>query len=91
MAARTGKITLSDTWKERIRVGVIMQRLEAHVMGSKDENDKLVELSSTQIAAAKLLLSKVVPDLASVQHQGDKDNPLQSKITVEFISASKDN
>ena len=79
MAARKNKVTLSDTWRERIRVGVIMQRLEAHVMGELDEEKKAVELSPTQIAAAKLLLSKVIPD---ARNEGESPN----NITFNFIS-----
>lgn len=69
MAARKGKITLSDTWKERISAGMIMERLQRHVDGT-------LELSATQINAAKILLSKVVPDLTRTTLAGDSDNPV---------------
>ena len=58
MAARKRKTQLSDTWKERIRAGVIMDRLLKHVHGE-------VEMSPTQVSAAKILLGKVVPDLSA--------------------------
>ena len=64
MAARKRRITLSDDWRERIKIGEIMSRLNRHVMGD-------CEMTQTQIAAAKVLLSKVAPDLRSVEHSGD--------------------
>lgn len=64
MAARKRKITLSDDWRERIKIGEIMNRLTRHVNGKCD-------MSTTQISAAKLLLSKVAPDLRSIEHYGE--------------------
>jgi hypothetical protein len=87
MAARKNKLTLSDTWKERIRTGVIMQRLEAHVLGEQGEDKKAVELSPTQIAAAKLLLSKIVPDLARTEMTG-KDG---KDLTIQVVKFGTDN
>lgn len=63
MAARKNKITLSDTWRERISAGVIMERVLKHLNGE-------IELSNTQMQAAKLLLSKIVPDLSSTTLTG---------------------
>jgi hypothetical protein len=70
MAARKTRIVLSDDWKERIRAGVLMQRLLAHVQGE-------VELSSTQVKAADILLKKIVPDLNRTEQKLD--------ITIEHI------
>lgn len=57
MAARKRKLTLNDDWKERIRAGVLMDRLMKHVDGSLD-------MTTTQLKAAEILLKKIVPDLA---------------------------
>lgn len=78
MAARKNRVTLSDTWKERIKTGVIMERVQAHLMGE-------IELSSTQMSAAKLLLGKLIPDLNRTTVEGDPDKPLQNKITIEVV------
>ena len=49
---------LSDNWKAKIRVGVLMQRLLDHSVGK-------VEMSPTQVRALEIVLRKLVPDLAS--------------------------
>ena len=57
MAARKRKVELSDTWKDGIRVSNIMSRLYGHALGE-------IEMERSQIDAAKVVLSKLVPDLA---------------------------
>lgn len=70
MAARKNKVTLSDTWKDGIRVSVVMKRLYDHCNGD-------TEMTMSQITAAKIILGKLVPDLARTEVAGDSDNPLQ--------------
>jgi hypothetical protein len=48
----------------RIKVGVLMQRLNDHVLGK-------LEMSQSQIKAAEILLRKAIPDLRSVEHSGE--------------------
>ncbi len=60
MAARKRKIRLTEEWKDKISAGRIMNRLLGHVDGE-------IEMSTTQVAAARILLAKVVPDLQSTQ------------------------
>jgi len=70
MAARTRKITLSDEWKEKIRISHIINRLSQSFDGE-------IELTSDQIRIADMLLKKVVPDLArtdgTIEHTGEID------------------
>ena len=55
--------------RERIQVGMILDRLHKHMVGE-------VEMSSTQLQAAKILLSKALPDLQSVVYQNlDSSKP----------------
>lgn len=65
MAARKIRTKLSEEWKEKIRIGMILERLDKHVFGG-------VELSNTQIRAAEILLKKSLPDLTSAEmnHKG---------------------
>ena len=69
MAARSRKVELDQEWRDRIKVGVLLNRLMNHAIGD-------VEMSSTQIKAAEILLRKRVPDLAAVQHSGDDKSPI---------------
>lgn len=77
MAARKNKTVLSDTWRNRIKVGVIMERLERCANGKLD-------LTAAQLKAAQLLLSKVVPDLARTELAADRESPLT--ITINYPS-----
>ena len=58
MAARTRKVSLSDRWKSKIKVSMLMNRLVAH-------GDGKIELSQTQVRAIEIVLSKLVPTLAA--------------------------
>lgn len=55
---------LSAEWRERIKSGVILDRLQRHCIGE-------LEMTPTQIRAAEILLRKVIPDLQAVQHSGE--------------------
>ena len=74
MPVRKRKITLSPDWRERIKIGVIMDRLNRHVAGT-------LEMSVTQISAAKLLLSKVAPDLRAIEHSGSIEHRNADELT----------
>lgn len=79
MAARKHKIVLSDQWKEKIKTSNIMHRLMEHVMGAND-------MSPTQVNAAKILLSKVVPDLARTEMTGqDGKDLIPTSIQINLI------
>ena len=73
MAARIRKTKLTDEWKARIQAGVILDRLVKHVNGE-------VEMSSSQIKAADILLKKTVPDLARTEVTGIDGAPQEMVI-----------
>lgn len=73
MAARKKKVNLSDNWKDGIRVSMLMGRLLSHAQGE-------VEMTSTQIKAADIILRKLVPDLARTELAGDPDAPIKTVI-----------
>lgn len=52
-----------DDVRAKIGASQIVNRLQNHIDGK-------VELSATQIAAAKILLGKSLPDLSSIEHGG---------------------
>lgn len=64
MAARKKKLKLEDSWREKIRIGVIIDRLAKHIEGE-------IEMSPTQIRAAEILLKKVAPDLSATDFTGE--------------------
>ena len=73
MAARKIRGTKTSPWDEkvrqRIRAGMLEKKLMEHVDGTR-------EMSQTQFQAAKTLLGKVLPDLASIEHSTDPNKPM---------------
>lgn len=63
MAARIRK-TLTDSWKEKIKISLIVNRLNECATGN-------VEMTAQQIKAAEILLKKVLPDLKGVNMSAD--------------------
>jgi len=55
---RPGKPWTPDKVRERIKVALILNRLQDHVHGR-------CEMSPTQVQAAQILLKKAIPDLQS--------------------------
>jgi hypothetical protein len=55
---------MPDEHRAKIRVTQILKYLGEHMEG-------LRELSSTQVQAAQILLKKVMPDLAAIEHSGE--------------------
>lgn len=78
MAPRSKKIRHDEETRNKIKAAQIINRLNGHVMGE-------IELSSTQVSSAKLLLGKVLPDLQAVTHAGDEENPLAMVTSIERV------
>lgn len=64
MAARKNKVTIGETWREKIRVAMLINRLHDCAFGK-------IELSASQLKAIEILLRKVAPDLAVIEHTGE--------------------
>jgi len=73
MAARKVRTKLSEEWRERIRSGVILQRLEKAAMGE-------LEMSSASLKAAEIVLRKTIPDLARTEHIGEDSGPIKLEV-----------
>jgi len=65
---------------ERIRAGGIVTRLMKHVKGE-------LEMSSTQVQAARILLNKALPDLKAVEHSGEVSSKPVRAMTNDELSA----
>ena len=65
--------------RKKIQASQLINRLEKHVYGD-------VELSTTQVRAAEILLKKCIPDLSQIQGTGT-----DGALTVEIVRyASQD-
>lgn len=82
MAARKRKVALSDTWKDGIRVSMLMGRLYGHALGE-------VDMSGSQIKAAQVVLAKLVPDLNRAEHTGEGGGPVLQEIVIKVVDANR--
>lgn len=79
MAARKRKVSLTESWKAKIRASVIADRLHKHLMGT-------VDLSATQIKAAQILFNKMEPDLARTEMTGKDGKELPRSVVIGLVS-----
>ena len=74
MAKRTGTIEHDKLTREKIQVSQLINVLQKHALGE-------TEMGMSRIQAAKILLSKTLPDLQATQLTGAENGPL----TVQII------
>lgn len=78
MAARLNRLH-QDSVREKIRVSVIVDRLEKHIAGE-------IELSATQVRSAQILLDKSLASLTATQHTGKDGGPIEMlERTVKLV------
>lgn len=70
MAARKNKITHEEKTKDLIRASQLLNRLTQHAKGE-------VEMSQSQVHAAKIVIGKAVPDLRAIEHSSDPEKPMR--------------
>ena len=68
MAARKNTPRLSNEWRERIKSGLILSRLEQAALGE-------LEMSPAALKAAEIVLRTTLPDLARTEVTGDEGGP----------------
>lgn len=73
MAGRPINKLHQDDVRKKIQASQLINRLTDHALGE-------IELSNTQVRAIEILLKKTIPDISSIQIQGDADNPLKTVI-----------
>jgi len=69
MAERTNKPLHEEKTKKLIQASQLINRLNSHAMGE-------VEMTQSQVNAAKIVIGKVIPDLKSIEVSGNADAPL---------------
>ena len=72
-----GKLHQDDV-RAKIQTSQLVNRLTDHALGT-------IELSPTQVRAIEILIKKTLPDLQSITHSGDEDNPLALVTRVELV------
>lgn len=80
MAARKNKVKLSENWKEKIRTSMILLRLNNHALGE-------IEMTPTQVDAAKYLLNKIISNAPTQNELSGPDGggiPVNLTLNVGF-------
>ena len=71
MAARNDPIPKEKT-KKLIQATQLLNRLNSFANGE-------IEMTQSQVNAAKIVIGKVIPDLKAVEHRGSEENPIITK------------
>jgi hypothetical protein len=77
MAARLTTRQATKT-RDAIQTGLLVNRLQDHAVGN-------IEMTTSQIRAAQILLNKTIPDLKAIEHSGDAENPVITKIEKHIV------
>lgn len=64
-------------WNDKVAAGQLLNRVKRHANGE-------IEMTKTQLEAARIFLKKVIPDLNSTTIKGDAEAPLKAEISVTF-------
>lgn len=80
MAARTRRVNLDESWRERIQTSMLINRLSDNALGKLEQ-----EMSPSQVKSAEILLRKTAPDLSTVEMNGADGGPLAIQI-VRFTA-----
>lgn len=80
MAATKRNAMLHEEARGKIRTTQLINRLQDHVDGK-------VELSATQVSAAKILLGKCIPDLqaTTITHEDKRDSTDWTRAELESL------
>lgn len=75
MATRTNKPLHDDKTKRLIGASQLLNRLTSHANGE-------IEMTPTQVAAAKVVIAKSIPDLRSTEITGKDGGPIEHSVTL---------
>ena len=79
MAARTNKTTHDEKTKELIAASHLINLLIKHVKGE-------IEMSATQVHAAKIVIGKRIPDLKAIEISGTgPEGSIPVSMTVKYV------
>lgn len=76
---RTSGFVMTNEHRGKIQNSNILKALIEHVEGKR-------EMSASQVTAGVALLKKVMPDLQSIEHSGDPENPIETVTRIELTA-----
>jgi len=75
---------LTEEHRDKIRKSNMFSRLIRHAEGKEPD------MTPTQVQVALALMKKILPDLSSVEHTGNPDNPLEMITEIRLVAGGKD-
>lgn len=76
--------------RDKIQAVNLIRRLELNALGQlKNNKGELIEMTSSQLRAAEMLLDRSIPKLQTIQYIGDEDNPIVNKWEIEVVHTDK--
>lgn len=67
-----------DSSNKLIQATQLLNRLISHANGE-------VELTQSQINAAKIVIGKYIPDLKSIEHSGEINSSINANLYIKFV------
>lgn len=80
MAARINKTTHDDKTKRLISASQLLNRLISHANGE-------IEMTASQVSAAKIVIGKAIPDLKAVELTGEGGGPV--RLIAQWLEKSE--
>jgi len=74
--ANNKRPVLTDEWREKIKVGLLVKRLHDNMLGA-------IEMTQGQIKCAEILLRKTIPDLKAIEVTGKDGAAIEYKDVSE--------
>jgi len=68
-----------DSSNKLIQASQLLNRLISHANGE-------IELTQSQINAAKIVIGKYIPDLKSIEHSGEINGTVNASLTVKLVT-----
>ena len=79
---RPAGFKMPEEHRTKIANSKIFKRLIEHAEGT-------TEMTPTQVQVGLALMKKILPDLSSVEHTGNPDNPIDMIHTIQLVAGGK--
>jgi hypothetical protein len=81
MAARINKLKPEEKTKLLIQGSQLINRLISHANGE-------IDMSQSQVNAAKIVIGKAIPDLKAIEHTGEDGGAIKFEVLAPWLSKS---
>jgi len=79
MAARINKLNVEEKTKLLTQGTQLINRLNSHANGE-------IEMSQSQVNAAKIVIGKSIPDLKAIEHTGEDGGAIKFEVLAPWLT-----